>query len=134
MASAPQPTTLQELIDLLRENIGTDPDGREFIDLSAALFTEAGVFVAYLARTTLRITQREGTEFFDPQPDHVALHGTAEVFAGVEYDVVWTGRVPARTPLLDMAATPGRPRLDVRRQLPRASRHRGERTPPAGHP
>jgi hypothetical protein len=106
MASAPQPTTLQELIDLLRENIGTDPDGREFIDLSAALFTEAGVFVAYLARTTLRITQRQGTEFFDPQPDHVALHGTAEVFAGVEYDVVWTGRVPARTPLLDMAATP----------------------------
>ncbi|HEY6315420.1 MAG TPA: LysM peptidoglycan-binding domain-containing protein [Streptosporangiaceae bacterium] len=106
MAGAPQPTTLQELIDLLKANIGVDPDGRQFIDLSAALFTEAGVFVAYLARTTLRITQRQGTTFFDPQPDHVALRGTAEVFAGVEYDVEWTGRVPARTPLLDMRAAP----------------------------
>ena len=63
MAGAPQPTTLKELIDLLRASIRVGPDGREYVDLSGALFAEAGVFVAYLARTTLRITQSQGTQF-----------------------------------------------------------------------
>src|ERR1700722_12788769 len=109
MASAAQPTSLRELIDLLRANIRTGQDDLEFIDLSAGLFTEAGAFVAYLARTTLRITQRPGTPLLAPQPDHVSLLGTAEIFSDVLYEVVWTGRVPERTPLLDMAATPSGP-------------------------
>ena len=103
------PTNLQELIELLRTSIRTDGAGREYIELSVTLFREAGTFVDYLARSVLRITQRDGEPLLDPQPDHVNLHGTAEVFEQVVSDVTWTGRVPDRVPLLEMRATPADP-------------------------
>ncbi|MGH3782671.1 MAG: hypothetical protein ACRDRO_19120, partial [Pseudonocardiaceae bacterium] len=106
MPAPSQPTTLQELIDLLAENIRTGGDGLRYIDLSGDLFAVAGTFVGYLARSVLRIRQKEGEVFFSPEQDRVVLYGTAEVFEIVVYDVTWIGRVVDQVPRLSMSAIP----------------------------
>src|SRR5215813_4464262 len=97
--------SLAELIAVLQKAIKTNAQQLQFIVIDGSLFPEAGTFAGYVGRA-VTITQIKDQPLLTFDSTSVTLKGTSPLFSTTEYDVEWTGTVPATTPLLKMVARP----------------------------